>query len=324
MKNTSERTKHIIPLTVPTPFAVGPVNCYLLVGDSVTLVDAGAKTKEAKESIARQIKEAGLSIDNIDQILLTHHHPDHVGLINTLSNEKTQLIGHWKNQPWINKDEAFLQHHETFFLDLYKQSGVDPVFFKHTKDVRSYLAFAEENSLDMIVKEGDVLPGNEGWKIIETPGHAESHISLYHEKEKTMIAGDHLIKHISSNPLIEAPYPGESNREKPLLQQRDSWKRSLELDLSIVYTGHGDPIFNTEALIHSRLKSQEERSFIVYEMINERPMTAFEVCQKLFPKVYEKQFGLTLSETIGHLDYLLSIDRIKAVTRGKVTYFQSV
>src|SRR5690625_6240969 len=68
-------------LTLPTPFAVGDVHVYLIKGDMLSLVDAGVKTKEAWESLTHQLKQLGYRPEDIEQLILTHHHPDHIGLI---------------------------------------------------------------------------------------------------------------------------------------------------------------------------------------------------------------------------------------------------
>lgn len=138
-----------------------------------------------------------------------------------------------------------------------------------------------------------------------------------------MIAGDHLIKKISSNPLLEPPYVKGTERPKPLLQQRSSYRKTLDAHLEYVYTGHGEPILSPDELIKERLHKQEERSEKVASYLKNKPMTAFEVCQQLFPGVYKKQTGLTLSETIGHLDYLESEQVIVKFKEKEKTVYRS-
>lgn len=74
----------ISQITIPTPFAVGDVHVYLIKGDTLSLVDAGVKTKRAWEAVQTQLKELGYFPSDIEQIILTHHHPDHIGLIDFL------------------------------------------------------------------------------------------------------------------------------------------------------------------------------------------------------------------------------------------------
>ena len=78
---TDEVAKGIYQIEIPTPFAVGPVNVYLLEGDYLTLVDTGALTEEAWEALNQGIKEIGYEVKDIKQVVLTHHHVDHCGML---------------------------------------------------------------------------------------------------------------------------------------------------------------------------------------------------------------------------------------------------
>ncbi|MCA9725742.1 MAG: MBL fold metallo-hydrolase, partial [Kurthia sp.] len=63
-------------IETPTPFAVGSVNCHLLKGDALSIVDVGTKTDEALEAIRAGLKQEGYRLEDIEQVILTHHHPD--------------------------------------------------------------------------------------------------------------------------------------------------------------------------------------------------------------------------------------------------------
>ena len=69
------------------------------------------------------------------------------------------------------------------------------------------------------------------------------------------------------------------------------------------------------SLINSRLEKQKERALKVLDMMNDGEKTIFELTKQLFPKVYEKELGLTLSETIGQLDYLIEEELITVKTK---------
>ncbi|WP_347549717.1 MBL fold metallo-hydrolase [Pseudalkalibacillus hwajinpoensis] len=316
------KANEILSITVPTPFPVGPVNCYVIKGDAITLVDTGPRTSEAKEALQYQLQQHGLTFEQLDQVVLTHHHPDHIGLVGMLMKEGKQVLGHWKNDRWLQLSDSFLKEYETFMTSIYREAGVSEEYFDHVRDVRGYHSYADRAQCDFHLSEGDSIPGCTGWTVMETPGHAQSHISLLHEQSGTMIAGDHLIKNISSNPLLEPPYVKGTERPKPLLQQRNSYQKTLDAHLSFVYTGHGEPILNPDELIRERFLKQEDRSAKVASFLKEEPLTAFELCQKLFPGIYKKQTGLTLSETIGHLDYLFSEGVITKIQSGEKALYR--
>ncbi|MDF0726113.1 MBL fold metallo-hydrolase [Cytobacillus sp. S13-E01] len=314
-------TQDIFKITVPTPFPVGDVNIYLIQGDVLTLVDAGVKTDEAWGIFKQQLSELGYRPSDIEQVVLTHHHPDHVGLLDYLPQE-VPVIGHPLNEPWISRDPQFFERHTNFFMELFVQSGIDPVFLKAFEKVENPLRFSCHRSLTSTVVEGGKIHGLPEWSIIETPGHAQSHIILYRKRDGLAIGGDHLLEKISPNPLLE-PSPNEgSARPKPQVQYNHSLKKLFALDISRVVTGHGEDVLDAHNLINKRLRRQEERAFSVLEMLRNNPMTAFETCKQLFPSVYQKELVLTMSETIGQLDFLEELGEIKIdTTNEKFVYY---
>ncbi|WP_245680589.1 MBL fold metallo-hydrolase [Bacillus marinisedimentorum] len=297
------KTEKIHRLVLPTPFPVGDVNIYLVEGEALTLVDTGAKTEEAWEAFKLQLKELGRVPDDIEQVILTHHHPDHAGLLDYLP-ESIPVIGHWKNDPWISRDETFFRNYEEFLLDLFQKSGIDSYFLKFVSKMNRSMKYSCSRKLTGTIAEGDEAPGLPGWSVYEVPGHAGSHIMLHNRETGIAIGGDVLLQHISSNPLIEPPYPGEEERARPQLLYNESLKKVAALHPEIVLPGHGRSVEKAAALVENRLKKQHERALTIHGWLNEQPMTAFQICKKLFPTIFQKELGLTMSETIGQLDYL--------------------
>ncbi|TYR82505.1 MBL fold metallo-hydrolase [Priestia megaterium] len=295
--------EQLYKLVLPTPFAVGDVNVYIVKGQSVTLIDAGVKTKEGWEAFIRQLAQLGLSITDIDQVVLTHHHPDHVGLLDFFDHN-VRVIGHEKNEPWISQDPSFFTWYDQFFEKLFERAGVDKSFQFYLRKLRASLKYSCKRSLTSSVKEGDKIDGLTDWRVLEVPGHAQSHIALYHENNELLIGGDLLLHHISSNPLIEPPINQNEPRAKSLLQYNNSLKRLLELPISCVYAGHGQEVTNVHELVEERLTKQRDRAMKILQLLKHQPLTAFDICKELFPAVYEKELGLTMSETIGQLDFL--------------------
>lgn len=92
-------------ITLPTPFAVGDVHSYLVKGDTLTLFDVGPKTAEAREQLESQLKNLGYRPSDVEQVVLTHHHPDHSGWTELFEN--ATLMGHAYNDVWFTRDEDF-------------------------------------------------------------------------------------------------------------------------------------------------------------------------------------------------------------------------
>ena len=306
----------IAKLTLPTPFPVGDVNAYLIKGDRLTLVDAGTKTQESWESFKSQLADLRLKPEDIEQVILTHHHPDHVGMLDYLSIG-LELYGHPLNERWINRTEEFEQIHKGFYEKFFEQSAIPEQYFVPSlKVMKKTLVFSCNRSLTGTVLENDVPPALPGWRVLETPGHAQSHIVLLRESDGTMIAGDTILAGISPNPLLEPPLPGEADRPKPLVQYNATLKKLQQYPIGLVYTGHGTEITELHSLIEKRLARQHDRAMQVRGMLDGRELTVFEVCKLLFPTVYERELNLTISETVGQLDYLQSLDAVSVREEG--------
>lgn len=290
-------------IIIPTPFAVGDVNSFLMKGDTLSLVDAGPKTPEAYAALEHGIKEAGYALNDIEQVILTHHHPDHAGWIDAF--DQATVLGHTYNDLWLKRDDEFFKYHDAFYLERLIEEGVPEEYLIWVKRMKRSVVLMGDRPLDRLLAEGDALPGHEGWTVMETPGHAQSHLVFWNEQTGEMIGGDLVLEKVSSNPLIEPPLDPKMGRPRSLLQYNASLKRLLTLPVDIIYSGHGNEVRNIHALIENRLVKQHERAMKVLAMMDGGSRTIFELTKELFPVVYEKELGLTLSETIGQTDYLV-------------------
>ncbi|MFZ3577099.1 MBL fold metallo-hydrolase [Virgibacillus sp. DJP39] len=311
----------ITKLTIPTPFAVGDTHVYLLKGDRLSLVDAGVKTKEAWDVLKDQLKELGYYPRDIEQIILTHHHPDHTGLVEEFPRVDI-LAGHKNNDLWLTRNQEFFKRYEQFYRDFFKASGVPEALSGFLNKLEEPLHFAGKGKLTTYLEENDRLPGHSDWQVIDTKGHAQSHLSFFREADGSLIGGDHILEHISPNPIIEPPHDGEEERAMPLVQYRENLMKCLSLGVSTVYPGHGINVTNIDELLPAQLKKQEQRAAKVFQMLLQEKQTPFQLCQKLFPKQIEKQLDLTMSETTGQLDFLENQEKISKTIIDGIYYYE--
>jgi glyoxylase-like metal-dependent hydrolase (beta-lactamase superfamily II) len=313
----------IAKLTLPTPFKVGDVNAYLIKTNYLTLVDCGVKTDEAWEALQQQLHNLGVSPNDIDQVVLTHHHPDHVGLLDFLP-QTLPVYGHGLCERWLKRSDTFFKEHDEFYQKRFIEFGIPEEYFPFIGQLKKPLRYSCDRSLTSSIQEGSIIPGLEDWKIIETPGHAQSHIVLLREKDGVLIGGDHVLAHISPNPILEPPINKEFERPKPLLQYNHSLKKLLNYSIQKIYTGHGEEVYDLPELVEKRLKRQHERAMSVKEFISTEALSVFEICKLLFPTVYEKELSLTISETVGQLDYLMSLGEIDRIKKNNTFAFVAI
>lgn len=291
-------------ITMPTPFAVGDVNAFLLRGDALTLFDAGTNTPEAAEALHAGLKAACYRPGDIEQVILTHHHPDHSGLVERF--ERASLLGHRYNEPWLVRDEAFFERHDRFYLQCLKEEGVPESDHHWVGKMKRPVEFIGKRPLDGILGDGVEVPGHPGWTVMETLGHAQSHLAFFNERDGEMIGGDLLLGKISSNPLIEPPLDPEEDRPRSLLLYNDSMRRVADLPVTLIHPGHGEEVRDIRKLVTKRIGQQRERAHAVLDMLIDGPKTIYELTKRLFPHAYERELGLTLSETIGQTDWLVA------------------
>lgn len=139
-----------------------------------------------------------------------------------------------------------------------------------------------------------------------------------------LIAADHLLAHVSSNPLLTRPRDGSAERPKALVQYLDSLAATREMDADLVLPGHGDPITDHRTLIDQRFALHRRRADKIHRLIEERPRSAYEIAQALWGNIAVTQAYLTLSEVLGHLDLLLDEVRVREVERNGSNVFEAV
>src|SRR5512132_2533978 len=111
----------IIPISLPTPFYIGPVNVYLIPEDPITLIDTGPKTKEANDALHEGLRQARIRVSDIRRIVLTHAHEDHCGLARSVRDEAKDaevLVHSWETGHRIGR----LEYEES--LRLLMRAGV--------------------------------------------------------------------------------------------------------------------------------------------------------------------------------------------------------
>ena len=159
------------------------------------------------------------------------------------------------------------------------------------------------------------------------PGHSPSDTTFWDADRRILIAADHLIKHISSNPLIARPLdqegePDPARRPQALVTYIESLRKTRELPAEIVLSGHGEPITDHVALIDERFEFHARRADRIHELIAERPRTGYDLAQALFGDIAVTQAYLTLSEVLGHVDLLLNDGRVVEVEKDGVAWFE--
>jgi glyoxylase-like metal-dependent hydrolase (beta-lactamase superfamily II) len=314
-------------LRLPTPFMVGRVNCYLIEGEPLTLIDTGPNSGKALDELQHQIAERGNSIEDLELVILTHQHIDHIGLAEIIAARSGAEVA--AIDVAVNFLENFgedAERDDQFAVELMLSHGISEDVVTALQSVsRSFRAWGSRPKVTRPLHDGEILSlGTRNLEVQHRPGHSPSDTLLWDADRRILFAADHLLAHISSNALITRPLDGSGERTQALVTYLESMRKTRELPAEIVLPGHGEPITDHVALIDERFAHSRRRAEKIHELIAERPRTGHELAQELWGDVAVTQAFLTLSEVIGHVDLLINEGRAREVRENGVIKFEVV
>lgn len=325
-------------LAVPTPFAVGRINCYLVEDDPLTLVDAGPNSATSLTALEAALGEHGRRVEDLQRIVITHQHIDHIGLVAILAARSgAEVCALDRLSPWLADYRRRMDADDAFSSGLMRRNGVpEEVTYALRAVSASFRAWGAAAQVTKPLADGELLEfAGRGWRVLHRPGHSPSDTVFHDESSGELIGGDHLIKHISSNPLISLPLeddrPAEEQgaddpvprRPRALKTYLESLGRTQAMDLGVVRAGHGEPIEDHRTLIEDRFKMHERRAEKLCKLIEQEPRNAYELAQAMWGNVAVTQAFLTLSEVLGHVDLLIDRSLVVERERDGVVYFEA-
>jgi glyoxylase-like metal-dependent hydrolase (beta-lactamase superfamily II) len=321
---------HTIP--IPTPFAVGRVNVYLLEDEPLTLIDTGPNSGKALDELELALDERGHAIEDLGLIVITHQHMDHLGLAAIVARRSgAEVVALDLLAPFLADYSAAMEGEDELALALMLRHGIPEDVAHALRSVsQSFRAWGSSVEVTRTLRDGATLAlRDRKLQVHHRPGHSPSDTVFFDADRGILIGGDHLIKHISSNPLISRPLGGASATDEPpaasavaghpgdhgrrsqaLITYMRSLRETRAMPAQLVLAGHGDPITDHAELIDERFRLHGRRAERIFSLIAQRPRTGYEIAQELWANVAVTQAFLTLSEVLGHVDLLLEDGRV--------------
>jgi glyoxylase-like metal-dependent hydrolase (beta-lactamase superfamily II) len=313
-------------LRIPTPFAVGRVNCYLIEDEPLTLVDTGPNSGKSLDELQHQLETAGYGIEQIELVVITHQHIDHLGLVEiVVAHSGAEVAAIDVAVPFIESYGIDSERDDEFAGGLMRRYGIPDDMVTALRSVSaSFRGWGSAARVTRPLRDGELLElRDRRLEVQHRPGHSPSDTVFWDAERRILICADHLIGHISSNPLLSRPLDGSSQRPRALVTYLRSLARTRELPARILLPGHGDPITDHAGVIDERFAMHRRRAEKLAGLIAESPRTAYELAQELWGNVAVTQAFLTLSEVVGHVDLLVDAGLVREVADGEVVRFEA-
>ena len=296
-------------ITLPIPFPLRTVNLYALVGnDGWALVDTGMGMPDARTAFAAALQKAGLSIDRLRTIVLSHDHPDHIGLSGELREQSGATVymhpidAESMRILWQNMYPEHFMDVSKFFRQHGMPTG-EPWFSQANPDQLRNIIGVPPHEAITLVEDGQVLDlAGEQYRVIWTPGHSDGHICLFRERDGVFIAADHVLPRITPNVGLYS----ENDRANPLGDYLHSLRKVSTLPASIVLPGHGEPFKDLAVRVEEIIEHHEQREMQILTLLDEQPQHAYRLAEQLFGSRLKSNEArrMAVAETLSHLEYL--------------------
>lgn len=310
---------------IPLPYRLDHVNVYLLRdGNAWTLIDTGINTRGARDAWEALFEGAFRGL-KISRVIVTHHHPDHIGLAGWLCERfgaelMTSQTAYMSSRVLsLAPQETGLRHYFEFYVSQGMSEEVAGLVAIQGSEYLRLVAELPPTFLRLL--QGDKIAiGERELRIISVDGHAPEQIMLYDDRNRLLFAADQVIERISPNVSVFANEPngdplGHFLRSLRLMRQE------LPADV-LVLSGHGRPFLGLHERCTALEQHHEERCQRVREACAQAPHSVAALVPVLFTRQLDPhQMSFAFTETLAHVNRLMRRGELrKVVNNGKIFY----
>ncbi|HEX3861509.1 MAG TPA: MBL fold metallo-hydrolase [Stellaceae bacterium] len=295
-------------LRMRLPFALNHINLWLLEdGAGWTIVDCGFALPETKEAWERIFAEQ-LGGRPVRRIIVTHFHPDHMGLADWLA-------ARWQAPVWTTEKEYLHARMMSGDVgeasanarrDFARRAGLDEEMCGHFAERQGNYRRGCPSVPPVYHRIGDgsvIEIGGRAWRVIIGEGHAPEHACLYCADAGVLIAGDQILPRISPNISVQ-PFEPQGDPLARYLRSLDKIRAALPPDI-LVLPSHNLPFYGVHQRIDELASHHHARCDDVIAACD-RPKTAADLLPVLFRRQLDRhQMGFALGEALAHLHYLV-------------------
>jgi glyoxylase-like metal-dependent hydrolase (beta-lactamase superfamily II) len=319
-----------VAIDLPVYNDLRTANVYALGSGPLTLIDAAPKFPGSFESLKGQLEQKGRRLADIERIIFTHGHVDHFGLAARIREDVGRPI-----PCFIHAEDAWRVTAKTFQEEMFDEAGERLMALvdmpsEEVEKVRerfSLFALLCDPIFDVkVMEDGDVFEGDDyELRVVHTPGHTPGTCCLYETTRKILYSGDHIIRHITPNPLFELR---KEILRDPDYRSLEAYIRSLEkvkgMDVRYVFPGHGQFVEDLPELVDSYRGHHLERMDRIWAALNKESRPLYHIVDEVFDFVPEYDGFLAISEIMVHLEMLIEEGRAELADPGPPAYYRAL
>ena len=239
--------------------------------------------------------------------MITHFHPDHIGLIDRLSkNSQAVFIQHTVEHDLIKRRHDEAKNNINEMESWLEQNGMPPQINSDMNDLTaSIFKLGNNGAKYQLVNGGEKIAfGSFNFEIVWTPGHSPGMICLHEKEHALLFSADHVLAHTTPNISLFIAEGGN-----PLGDYLESLNHVSALPVKLTLPAHGNLILDLPARVEEIIAHHEARLEEMLQVVGERSINAYQLAatvswsmdwQQMPP--FHKRFALT--ETLAHLELL--------------------
>lgn len=310
---------HLIEL--PLPFTLGSINVYLVrLADGYLLLDCGMGTEACFHALERGMEAAGAGWHDIREILLTHVHPDHMGLApRLLELTGARLSMHAHDAEYLREltqTERYLAWADGVMIEAGVTNEIITKIRGSSNEIHKHFHSLKPNRM---LEGGEKIAAVLGeLAVLWTPGHSPGHVCLYGRERRVLFAGDQMLEQISPN-------IGWLPDRDPLGEFLDSLRELERLEVDLILPSHGAPFSGHREWIRKTIAHHADRCARILALIDGASRSAAEVVNDLWDRtLIPFHYRFAVFEVLAHLEYLERLGRVtriagESIVRWRVT-----
>jgi glyoxylase-like metal-dependent hydrolase (beta-lactamase superfamily II) len=316
------RGERILPglwrLRLPLPWPGVPhCNAWAIAaGSGVVLVDTGMHETGSLAQLERALEQIGSGLEQVELVACTHAHSDHWGQAAPIRARASCELWMHPNHAHATEPVADPESALARRLEIGRQCGVPEGalhrYAERAKELPSGVA-------EVIEPDRNLVPGVEiesdlgTWTVLETPGHAPSHVCLFQQERRLLISGDHLLGRISL-------YYDYGWTPDPVGEFLHSLELVGQLAARLCLAGHGRPFVDVRGHVEGNRKLVGERLRAVLGSLRDGPRSVVEIVPQIYGEpLRSSNAGWLLTQTLCYLRHLELAGAVEQVTEGRAT-----